>query len=119
MLASKRSGKQILTGRAMQAAKVIGEQVAVIGQNRKLLVFPLSDLPEMTRGKGVKLQSYHDGGLSDVKVFDKDEGLSWEDSAGRVRAVPEWKDYKGKRASAGRIAPKGFSRSGRFSDVIG
>jgi len=119
MLASKRSGKQILTGRAMQAAKVVGEQVAVIGQNRKLLIFPLSELPEMTRGKGVKLQSYHDGGLADVKVFDKEEGLSWEDSAARVRAVPEWKDYKGKRGSAGRVAPKGFSRSGRFSDVIG
>jgi topoisomerase-4 subunit A len=119
MLASKRSGKQILSGRAMQAAKVEGDQVAVIGQNRKLLVFPLADLPEMARGKGVKLQSYHDGGLSDVKVFARDEGLTWEDSAGRVRAVPEWKDYRGKRGQSGRVAPRGFSRSGRFSDIIG
>ena len=119
MLATKRSGKQILNGRAMQAAKVEGDQVAVIGERKKLLIFPLSELPEMTRGKGVKLQSYHDRGLADVKVFDKTEGLSWEDSAGRVRAVPEWKEFRGKRGSAGKVAPKGFSRSGRFSDVIG
>ncbi|MGD9981108.1 MAG: DNA topoisomerase IV subunit A [Hyphomonadaceae bacterium] len=119
MLATKRSGKQVLNGRAMQAAKVEGDQVAVIGERKKLLVFPLSDLPEMNRGKGVKLQSYHDRGLADVKVFSKEEGLTWEDSAGRVRAVPEWKDYRGKRGGAGKIAPKGFSRSGRFSDVIG
>jgi topoisomerase-4 subunit A len=119
MLATKRSGKQVLNGRAMQAAKVEGDQVAVIGERKKLLVFPLSDLPEMNRGKGVKLQSYHDRGLADVKVFSKDAGLSWEDSAGRIRAVPEWKDYRGKRGGAGKIAPKGFSRSGRFSDIIG
>ncbi|WP_395647388.1 DNA topoisomerase IV subunit A [Terricaulis sp.] len=120
MLATKRSGKQILNGRAMQAARVgEGDQVAVIGEKKKLLVFPLSELPEMTRGKGVKLQSYHERGLADVKVFTKEEGLTWEDSAGRVRAVPEWKDYRGKRATAGKVAPKGFSRSGRFSDVIG
>ena len=119
MLASKRSGKQILVGRAMAAPRVAGDQVAVIGQKRKLLVFPLSELPDMTRGKGVKLQSYHDGGLSDVASFDKKEGLFWEDSAGRQRAVPEWPEHRGKRGSAGKTAPKGFSRSGRFSDVIG
>ncbi|MBX3429102.1 MAG: DNA topoisomerase IV subunit A [Hyphomonadaceae bacterium] len=119
MLATKRSGKQVLNGRAMQAAKVIGDQVAVIGERKKLLIFPLTELPEMARGKGVKLQSYHDRGLADVKVFDKAEGLSWEDSAGRIRAVPEWKDFRGKRGGAGKLAPKGFSRSGRFSDVIG
>ncbi len=119
MLATKRSGKQVLNGRAMQAAKVEGDQVAVIGERKKLLVFPLAELPEMNRGKGVKLQSYHDRGLADVKVFDKDEGLTWEDSAGRIRAVGEWKDYRGKRGGAGKLAPKGFSRSGRFSDIIG
>lgn len=119
MLATKRSGKQILNGRAMQAAKVVGDQVAVIGERKKLLIFPLSELPEMTRGKGVKLQSYADRGLADVKTFGKEEGLSWEDSAGRTRVVAEWKDYRGKRGGAGKVAPKGFSRSGRFSDVIG
>ena len=119
MVASKRSGKQILNGRAVAAAKVEGDHVAVIGERKKLLVFPLDELPEMNRGKGVKLQSYHDRGLADVKVFAKDEGLTWEDSAGRIRAVPEWKEYRGKRGSAGKVAPKGFSRSGRFSDIIG
>ncbi|UPT61252.1 MAG: DNA topoisomerase IV subunit A [Hyphomonadaceae bacterium JAD_PAG50586_4] len=119
MLATKRGGKQILNGRAMQAAKVLGDQVAVIGERKKMLIFPLSELPEMTRGKGVKLQSYADRGLADVKTFAKDEGLSWEDSAGRTRVVAEWKDYRGKRGGAGKVAPKGFSRSGRFSDVIG
>ena len=119
MLATKRSGKQVLNGRAMQAAKVIGDQVAVIGERKKLLIFALSEMPEMNRGKGVKLQSYHDRGLADVKVFDKAEGLSWEDSAGRNRAVAEWKEFRGKRGGAGKVAPKGFSRSGRFSDVIG
>ncbi|ANP44638.1 DNA topoisomerase IV subunit A [Candidatus Viadribacter manganicus] len=119
MLATKRSGKQVLNGRAMQAAKVIGDQVAVIGERKKLLIFALSEVPEMNRGKGVKLQSYHDRGLADVKVFDKAEGLTWEDGAGRVRQVAEWKDFRGKRGGAGKVAPKGFSRSGRFSDVIG
>lgn len=119
MLATKRSGKQVLNGRAMQAAKVVGDQVAVIGERKKLLIFALSEVPEMNRGKGVKLQSYHDRGLADVKVFDKAEGLTWEDGAGRVRQVAEWKDFRGKRGGAGKVAPKGFSRSGRFSDVIG
>ncbi len=119
MLATKRSGKQVLNGRAMQAAKVDGDQVAVIGERKKLLIFPLAELPEMNRGKGVKLQSYHDRGLADVKVFSKDEGLTWLDGASRVRQVPEWKDFRGKRGGAGKLAPKGFSRSGRFSDVIG
>jgi topoisomerase-4 subunit A len=119
MLATKRSGKQILNGRAMQAAKVLGDQVAVVGERKKMLIFALSELPEMTRGKGVKLQSYADRGLADVKTFDKDEGLAWEDSAGRNRVVAEWKEYRGKRGGAGKVAPKGFSRSGRFSDVIG
>jgi topoisomerase IV subunit A len=119
MLATKRSGKQVLNGRAMQAAKVDGDQVAVIGERKKLLVFPLSELPEMNRGKGVKLQSYHDRGLADVKVFSKEEGLTWLDGASRVRQVAEWKEFRGKRGGAGKVAPKGFSRSGRFSDVIG
>lgn len=119
MLATKRSGKQVLNGRAMQAAKVEGDLVAVIGERKKLLIFPLSEMPEMNRGKGVKLQSYHDRGLADVKVFDKAEGLTWLDGAGRVRQVAEWKEFRGKRGGAGKVAPKGFSRSGRFSDVIG
>lgn len=119
MVAQKRSGKQVLNGRAMAAPAVTGDRVATIGQNRKLLVFKLEEVPEMARGRGVKLQAFHDGGLADATVFAKDEGLAWTDSAGRNRVVETWKDHVGKRGAAGRVAPKGFSRSGRFSDVIG
>jgi topoisomerase-4 subunit A len=118
MLASKRGGKQVLTvdskERALVAAPVSGDMVAVIGQNRKLLIFPLAELPEMARGRGVKLQSYKQGGLADAVVFAKKDGLSWTDASGRVRTVPDWADWKGKRAQAGLIAPRGFSRSGKF-----
>jgi topoisomerase-4 subunit A len=89
----------------------------VIGENRKLLCFPLSELPEMTRGKGVRLQRYKDGGLSDIKTFALSEGLSWIDPAGRVfnvaaDALTEW---IGHRADAGRLPPKGFPKANRFS----
>ncbi|HWA21720.1 MAG TPA: DNA topoisomerase IV subunit A [Caulobacterales bacterium] len=118
LLASKRGGKQVLSvdskERALVAAMVEGDMVAAIGKNRKLLIFPLADLPEMPRGKGVKLQAYKDGGLADAIVFAKADGLSWVDAAGRVRTVPDWKDWIGKRAQAGLMAPKGFSRSGKF-----
>jgi topoisomerase-4 subunit A len=118
LIAAKRSGKQVLNvdskGRAMVAAPAEGDHVAVIGKNRKLLVFKTEELPEMARGKGVKLQSYKDGGLLDAITFAAAEGLFWIDSAGRQRAVPDWKDWRGKRAQAGLMAPRGFSRSGKF-----
>ena len=93
--------------------------MAVIGDNRKLLIFPLEELPEMSRGKGVKLQNYKRGGLvnenlADVKTFAEEEGLSWTDTGGRNISLPDWKDWVGKRAAAGKLAPKGFNRSGRF-----
>jgi topoisomerase-4 subunit A len=119
LISQRRAGKQVMSGRVMAAPSVDGDLVAVIGQNRKLLVFPLTEMPEMARGKGVKMQAYKDGGLLDAKVFAKADGLAWEDSAGRNREVPDWSAHRGKRGSAGRLAPKGFSRSGRFSDVIG
>ncbi|MEZ6021947.1 MAG: hypothetical protein R3C16_00655 [Hyphomonadaceae bacterium] len=102
----------------MAAAKVAGDQLAVIGQNRKLLIFPLSELPEMTRGKGVKLQAYHDKGLLDMKVFAKAEG-----SPGRTAPGASGKCRNGPTIAASAVRPagepRGFSRSGRFSDVIG
>ncbi|MBI1250174.1 MAG: DNA topoisomerase IV subunit A [Alphaproteobacteria bacterium] len=119
MLSARRAGKQIMTAETRAASPLNGDQLAVIGENRKLLIFDLSELPEMARGRGVKLQSFQKGGLADVEVFSKDEGLAWIDSAGRTRSVPDWKTYRGKRASAGRMAPRGFSRSGRFRDVFG
>jgi topoisomerase-4 subunit A len=123
MLAQKRGGKQVLNmaegARAVAAAPVVGDRVASVGDNRKILVFPLEELPEMARGKGVKLQSFAQGGLADVTVFTTEAGLTWIDSAARVRQVPEWQTLEGKRAGAGKPAPKGFSRSGRFDDTLG
>ncbi len=119
MLSARKAGKQVMTAPTRAVAAIEGDQLAVIGENRKLLIFDLSELPEMPRGRGVKLQSYQTGGLADVAVFDKAAGLFWVDSAGRQRAVPDWKEFRGKRASSGRMAPRGFSRSGRFHDALG
>ena len=98
---------------------MIGEQarVSVVDETIKIMVFPLADLPEMARGKGVRLQKYKDGGLSDARTFTLEEGLSWKDPAGRTRTETELGDYVAKRASAGRMAPRGFPRDNRFSDV--
>jgi topoisomerase-4 subunit A len=93
-----------------------GDTVAVIGHNRKMLIFPLGELPEMSRGKGVRLQKYKDGGLSDLTTFAKADGLTWVDSSGRqfTRSMSEIKDWVGERAQAGRIAPPGFPRNNKF-----
>ena len=115
--AHTRQGRQVLnlTGGAEAAAcvPVDGDTVAVVGENRKLLVFPLDELPVLPRGRGVLLQKYRDGGLSDVKVFRRAEGLSWR-LGGRTRTETDLGIWSGKRAQAGRPAPKGFPRSGRF-----
>jgi topoisomerase IV subunit A len=120
-LANTRKGKQALNlkdGDAACALAVVdGELVAVIGENRKLLVFPLEQVPQMSRGRGVRLQRYKDGGLSDIKTFKATDGLSWTDSAGRAftLALRELADWRGSRADAGRLAPKGFPRINKFS----
>ncbi|MEL7173346.1 MAG: DNA gyrase C-terminal beta-propeller domain-containing protein, partial [Pseudomonadota bacterium] len=89
---------------------------AVVGQNRKLVVFPLDEVPQMGRGKGVRLQKYKDGGLSDVRVFTLAEGLSWP-MGERTRTVTaaDLADYIAKRATAGRMAPRGFPKNNRFA----
>ena len=120
VVANTRKGKQVMNVRSPdEAARCVissGDHVAVVGENRKLLVFALSEVPEMTRGKGVRLQKYKDGGLLDIKTFDMASGLSWQDSADRtfVKSREELAEWIGARASAGRIAPKGFPRTGRF-----
>jgi topoisomerase-4 subunit A len=93
-----------------------GDHAAIIGQNRKLLVFPATQLNEMARGKGTRLQRYKDGGLSDARVFAIADGLTWRDSAGRTFTVAkaELKEWIGNRAEAGRLPPKGFPKSNRF-----
>ena len=116
-LASKRGGKQVLTVDSKGVAVCLpleGDQLAVVGDNGKILVFPLEELPEMPRGKGVKLQSYREGGLRDALAFTAAEGPSWITSDGRSRAWPEWREWAGRRAGAGRLAPKGFPASKRF-----
>jgi topoisomerase-4 subunit A len=117
-VASTRKGKQILnvgTGdEAAVCAPADGDSVAVIGENRKLLLFPLKELPEMPRGKGVRLQRYKDGSLADAKTFTKKEGLPYIDSAGRSFTLTELRDWWGDRAQAGRLPPKGFPKSGKF-----
>ncbi|MFG1296001.1 DNA topoisomerase IV subunit A [Xanthobacter variabilis] len=118
-LATTRKGKQVLVTDPPDAALgvrfVEGDWVAVIGDNRKLLLFPVNQIPEMTRGRGVRLQRYREGGLSDIKVFPISGGLTWEDSSGRTWTVTELLDWQGERATAGRLPPKGFPRTNKFS----
>ncbi len=117
VLAQTRAGKQVLNvsgeTEARACSVVEGDTLAVVGENHKIILFPLSDLPEMVRGRGVKLQSYKDGGLSDIKAFALADGLSWK-SGERTRTEKALDLYKGKRAQAGRLAPRGFPRSNRF-----
>jgi topoisomerase-4 subunit A len=119
VVAQTRSGKQVLNVRGDVTALVCkpdnGDMVATVGENRKVLVFPLNELPEMARGKGVRLQKFKDGGLSDAIVFDSAEGLSWHDPAGRTRTESELTEWTAKRASAGRMAPRGFPRDNKFN----
>ncbi len=118
VIAQTKNGKQVLnlaTGvEAVACAPAAGDSVAVIGENRKLLVFPIEELPEMTRGRGVILQRYKDGGLSDIKTFTLDEGLTWQQGPGRVRTETELTAWLGKRSQAGRLPPHGFTKSNKF-----
>ena len=99
---------------AAVCAPAEGDSVAVIGDNRKLLLFPLKELPEMPRGKGVRLQRYKDGGLADVKTFTKKEGLPYIDSAGRSFILDDCAIGGATAPKPGRLPPKGFPKSGRF-----
>ncbi len=110
LLAQKRGGKQVLNGEMLAAIRADGDHVATIGENIKALVFPLEELPEMGRGKGVKLQSFKQGGLADVAVFTAEAGPEWVDGGGRRRNWPDWKDWLGKRAQAGRQGPRGLRK---------
>lgn len=119
LVAQTRAGKQVLNlrdgARAMVCRRVQGDHVAVVGENRKLLVFALNELPEMARGKGVRLQKYKDGGLIDAMTFVLADGLAWKDPAGRTRCETDLGEWLAKRASAGRMAPRGFPRDNRFT----
>ncbi len=119
VVAQTRSGKQVLNvrepTRAAVCRPVSGDAVAIVGENRKVLVFMLDELPEMGRGKGVRLQKYKDGGMSDVTTFTLGQGLAWRDPAGRTRTEAALDEWIGKRASSGRMAPRGFPRDNKFN----
>ncbi|TPJ28047.1 DNA topoisomerase IV subunit A [Mesorhizobium sp. B2-7-2] len=120
VVANTRKGKQVMNVKAPDEAKrcipVSGDHLAIVGENRKLLVFPLAEIPEMARGKGVRLQKYKDGGVLDLKTFTLQTGLSWQDSADRTftKSREELAEWIGARAAAGRMVPKGFPRTGKF-----
>ena len=118
VIAQTKNGKQILNVKGNSVAKVCrninGDHIAVVGENRKVLIFSITELPEMVRGKGVRLQKYKEGGLSDITTFDLSNGLSWLDPAGRTRTETDLEEWMGKRATAGRMAPRGFPRNKKF-----
>jgi len=128
VVANTRKGKQVMNVKMPDEAKlclqlpaaddgaIAADHVATVGENRKLLVFPLVQIPEMGRGKGVRLQKYKDGGIADLRVFKLDEGLTWQDASGRnfTKTSEELAEWMGVRAGAGRMVPKGFPRNGKF-----
>lgn len=119
IVASKRGGKQTLNvkgaAEGLRCIAVNGEKFASIGDNRKILIYDVDELPVLGRGKGVRLQKFKDGGLADITTFKAEEGLTFIDSSLRRNAVNEWETLEGKRAQAGRMAPRGFSRAGVFA----
>lgn len=121
IIANTRKGKQVLNVKSPDEAflcvPALGDHVAVIGKNRKLLVFPLDQLPEMTRGQGVRIQKYKDGGIADIRTFYAQTGLSWMDSAGRryERTMAELTEWIGERAQTGRMPPAGFPKTNKFA----
>jgi topoisomerase-4 subunit A len=120
VVANTRKGRQVLnvdgTHVARLAVPADGDHVAIIGENRKLLCFPISEVAEMSRGKGVRLQRYKDGGLSDARTFNLADGLTWRDTSGRTWTVTQADllEWLGHRAEAGRLPPKGFPKSNTF-----
>jgi topoisomerase-4 subunit A len=120
IVANTRKGKQVMNlsepTELQMAVEVKGDMIAIVGRNRKLLLFPISQVAEMARGKGVRLQRYKDGGAADVTTFVAADGLTWSDSAGRQynRSLDELAEWRGERAQAGRMAPQGFPRTNKF-----
>jgi topoisomerase IV subunit A len=118
LLSERKAGKQVLNVKPGEelafCVEATGDHIAVVGENRKMLVFPLAEVPEMARGTGVQLQRYKEGGIADARIFRLADGLSWK-SGERVRTETNLRDWLGSRAQAGRQPPVGFPRSGRFT----
>lgn len=119
VVAMTRNGKQILNIRGPDQAAVCkfvnGDHLAVIGDNRKMLILEIAGLPEMAKGRGVRLQKYSSGGLSDLVTFNLEDGLRWKDPAGRTRREKQLDGWQGKRATTGRKAPHGFPKDNLFT----
>jgi topoisomerase-4 subunit A len=118
LVSSTRKGKIILNvgdEDMVACVKVEGDMTASIGSNRKMVIFKTNEMPEMTRGKGVKIQAFKDGDLLDLKTFNRADGFGWIDSGGRQQTADDWKDWIGKRAQSGRLPPRGFNKNGKFS----
>lgn len=122
ILAQTKAGKQVLNGEAALCRRVEGDHLGVVGSNRKLLVFPISELPEMARGKGVRLQRYNPTGglfaserLEDATFLTLSAGLSWREKGGRTRTEPDLTAWLGRRAGAGAKVPRGFPQDNRFA----
>jgi topoisomerase IV subunit A len=115
-LAQTRAGKQVLVpaegAKARVCLPVAGDVVALLGDNRKLLICRIAEIPEMSRGRGVMLQRYKDGGLADAKIFRLADGLTWRQGENRVRTETALDNWLGERAQAGRMVPPGFARKG-------
>jgi topoisomerase-4 subunit A len=125
VLGTTRKGKQVLNlktpDKAAALTTVDGELVAAVGANRKLVIFALNQVPEMTRGRGVRLQRYKEKGLSDVATFKGADGLTWVDTAGRsfTLSLKELANWRGNRGDAGRIRPDRFLTNNKFRSVAG
>ncbi|MBT7943123.1 MAG: DNA topoisomerase IV subunit A, partial [Alphaproteobacteria bacterium] len=121
LIAQTRNGRQVLNlgdGEEAQTAIIIEpghDHLAVLGANRKLLIFPLNELPVMTRGRGVILQRFAKGNLADVTTLNLKEGLSWRSGQQGMRTETDIKRWVGKRSQAGMVVPKGFSRANKFN----
>ena len=118
VVAQTKNGKQILNlkegEKAIKACEVVGDHIASVGDNRKVLIFPINALPEMKRGSGITIQKFKDGGLSDVTTFKKEEGLSWKQGKDRTRTETDIANWLGDRGTSGRMAPQGFPRDNKF-----
>ena len=121
VVAQTRAGKQVLsvgeTARGVVSVPVAGDAVATVGENRKLLVFMLDEVPVMTRGRGVILQRFKDGGLKDAITFVLKDGLSWKQAGGKTRTETDLTEWIGKRGQTGRMPPRGFPSNNRFGAI--
>jgi topoisomerase-4 subunit A len=119
VIAQTKNGKQILNLNQDEKAQIClpvnADMVASVGKNRKLLIFPVSEIPEINKGKGVILQRFKEGDLADLTLFDSKSGLNWQTNGDRTRHLTDYTMWVGKRGSAGKLPPNGFPRPARFT----